>query len=60
MATPGQKMLEEAYADRKDEVAALLDALACELADVPPSVNWGHVGDLNHMAAQLKEIANNE
>lgn len=50
----------EAFVARKlqiDEMLARLTALSAEHFNVgPDEINWGHVGDLEHYAEQLKRI----
>jgi len=55
-----QDAFQDRYAGRHAEALALAHALCAQLEDLPapdsPGLDWGHVGDLERMIAQLKDI----
>jgi hypothetical protein len=60
---PAIKMTaEEAYVRAHMRAAELLDAISDRLQDLPAPgnddrpIHWGHVGDLDHVHALLKQI----
>lgn len=51
----------ETYELRHQEIRAMLDFLSCELEAHAERANakgltWGHVGDLDHLRRQMKEM----
>lgn len=57
-----KKTAEEAYVRAHVQATELVDAISDRLQDMPApgcghAIHWGHVGDLNHVNALLKQIA---
>ena len=52
--------MQDAYTAAHAEALALVEALSTHLNDLPApdteGLHWGHVGDLERIVAQLKEI----
>jgi uncharacterized protein YfcZ (UPF0381/DUF406 family) len=51
----------DAFLSIRAEIEALLARLTAHAADHfstdPEAIHWGHVGDLQHLRAQLREVA---
>lgn len=47
--------LKKAYRDTKADIGNLFGWFECELEKYPTSLNWGHVGSLEHVRANLIE-----
>jgi hypothetical protein len=47
--------LKTAYRDTKADIGNLFGWFECELEKNPASLNWGHVGSLNHIRENLIE-----
>lgn len=65
MATKNQQRIENAYYSHRREIAKHLAKIETGLKEHAKDSDrhWGHVGDLEHVAAELKEISdwiNNE
>lgn len=54
----------DAFLAKKAEIDAMLERLVALSADHfnvhPDAVNYGHVGDLEHVAARLKDITDSQ
>ena len=47
--------LKKAYAETKADIGNLLGWFECELEKNPTSLNWGHLGSLEHVRGNLIE-----
>jgi hypothetical protein len=57
-----KRTAEEAYVRAHGQATELVDAIYDRLQDMPApacghAIHWGHVGNLNHVNALLKQIA---
>ena len=60
--TPAQKTSHETYLETQAEIDALLRKIKTGLAkhsrrEKQNSLNWGYVGDLQHIASELQEVS---
>lgn len=59
--TTSRDQLDAALVDVHSEIHELLDAIAAKADAVDPdTANWGHVGDLQWIASQLRNAAGME
>ena len=47
--------LNKTYTDTKADIANLLGWFECEMQKQPAKLNWGHLGSLEHVRANLIE-----
>jgi hypothetical protein len=56
--------MQDAYTAAHAEALALVESLSAHLYDLPApdtdGLHWGHVGDLERIVSQLKEIMGEE
>jgi len=62
MSNPKKPTAEDAYVLAHVRATELVDAIYDRLQDMPApacghAINWGHVGDLDHVNALLQQIA---
>lgn len=60
MTATQRETLADAYLARHGQALDLIDAIRRQVEDMPspdaPGLNWAHVGDLERLAAKLREL----